>query len=410
MPHTLLFVEANTTGSGMLALQKALDFGMHPVFFTNDPQRYLGLTEIKCPVCVCDTNHLETLQAAIERYVSEHDITGVITMSEFYLETVAALSTRYQLPGNSLEAVRKARNKLLTRRLLAQEGISQPRFMGIDNVQSLDAALEHIGLPCIIKPVDDSGSTDVLLCQTREQALVHATKILTTPINVRGQRTAGFALVEEYLEAPEFSVEIFSTHDQTFCIGITQKTATSQPYFVETRHLFPASLTEEQTEQIYTTVLRTLSLLNIRYGATHTEVKWTQQGCSIIEVNARLAGGMIPELIRLVTGIDLLEQQLCCFMGRHTSIEHTLLSHGVAGIQFFLAEKTGKLHSITGFETVKQLNTIVAAKLTTMPGKFVQLPQHAHHRLGYVIAYSKDTATVIEQLQAAIEQVHFIIQ
>lgn len=391
----------------MLALQKSLELAMHPIFFTNNPQRYAGLEKINCPTCVCDTNALEILQSTVDQLVPDRKIAGVITMSEFYLETVAALSARYQTPGNPPDAIRKARNKLLTRQLLLQEAIHQPRFMGIQDIQLIDAALEHVGLPCIIKPVDDSGSNDVLLCQTREQAREQAAKILATPINVRGQRTAGIVLVEEYVDAPEFSVEMFSQHGQTTCIGITQKSLTGLPYFSEARHIFPAPLVEEQEEQIRATVLRTLTALGIRHGATHTEVKWTRQGCAIIEVNARLAGGMIPELIRLVTGVDMLEQQLCSAVDRPVSLQ--MNKQGVAGIQFLTAEKKGVLRAITGIEAVTQIKNIVATRLTARPGIFVQPPQNAYHRLGYVIAYSESAEETIASLKEALQHIHLAI-
>lgn len=407
MPNKLLFIEANTSGTGILALRKSIALGLEPVFFTNNPQRYAGLEEIHCPLLICDTNHLQALQAAIRENVSQAEIGGIITTSDFYLETVATLADRCGLPGNPPEAMKNARNKALTRQILEQGAIPQPRFALARSATEVGDILKKLGLPCVVKPTDDSGSNNVLFCQTKEQAEEQVAKILAIHHNVRGQRAANFALVEEYLEAPEFSVEMFTWQGKTTCIGITQKTLTGFPYFVEARHIFPAPLPDEQFQQIAHTVQQALTLLGIRYGATHTEVKWTPQGCFLIEINARLAGGMIPELMHMVTGIDLLEQQIRSVVRGPVSLQGK--SQGVAGIQFLCAEKPGILHSIEGLEKVATMSDVVSVTATAKAGIYVQPPQNAYDRLGYVIVQSLDAETAAVRLQDAVNHVRLHI-
>ena len=45
--------------------------------------------------------------------------------------------------------------------------------------------------------------------------------------------------------------------------------------------------------------------LGLGFGPAHTEIRLGPQGPVVIEVNPRLAGGQIPTLVRLATGIDL---------------------------------------------------------------------------------------------------------
>src|SRR5690242_19838528 len=111
MRNRLMFVESNTTGTGMLALSKARTLGFSPLFLTNRPQRYRGLEQTGCPVLVCETNSIETLKKTIETHVEPNTICGVTTTSEFYLETVAQLAEAYTLAGNSPLAVATCRNK-----------------------------------------------------------------------------------------------------------------------------------------------------------------------------------------------------------------------------------------------------------------------------------------------------------
>ncbi len=403
MPDRLLFIEANTSGTGMMAMQRALSQGLLPVFFTNKPERYSDLQEINCPVHVCDTNNLAELQKVIEKHVQREEIRGITTTSEFYLEVVAELSARYGLPGNRPDDIRKARDKSLTRQILAEARICQPGFAIVRNVAEVAKAIRYVGLPCVLKPTDDSGSNGVVLCQTVEQAEGHAARTLAVKVNIRGQRTTQAVLVEQYLEGPEFSVEMFSWQGKTTCIGITQKSLTGFPYFVESRHLFPALLSEEQIAHMRETVIQALTAIGIQTGVTHTEVKWLPEGCAVIEINARLAGGMIPELIRLVTGTDMLEQQIRSVVDDTISLNTE--ARGVAGIQFLIADREGILLDIEGVNEAAKVPGVKVVQVTAKVGALVQPPQNAYHRLGYVIAHTDTTVSTQTCLQEAVNRI-----
>ncbi|MCR8844958.1 ATP-grasp domain-containing protein [Paenibacillus sp. SC116] len=407
MPNKILFIESNTTGTGILALKKVVSWGLEALFFTNSPERYLDLNTTGCRVIVCDTNHLSCLRETIEQQVKPEEICGIVTTSDFYLEIVAELTSLFDLPGNPVEAIRTARHKGLTRQTLSASGIHQPRYEMIRSLQDVKAAVDKIGLPCVVKPADDSASNNVLLVHTWEQAQQHAKKILSVDYNIRGQRKADVVLIEEYVDAPEFSVEMFTWQGNTTCIGITQKSLIGFPYFVESRHLFPAFLPADVAEQIEATVRHALKAIGIQNGATHTELKWTSGGASIIEINARLAGGMIPELIRLATDIDILEQHILSAVGRPTIGEVRI--NGVAGIQFLVSEQEGILEGIEGMEAAAKLPFVKQLTITAKPGAEVQSPQNAYHRLGHVVVHSPSFAETVTCLQQAMDRMHIHI-
>ncbi|HEY3368673.1 MAG TPA: ATP-grasp domain-containing protein [Symbiobacteriaceae bacterium] len=384
MPKRLLFVEANTTGTGMLALRMAQEQGLQPVFLTNKPSRYAGLSETGCAVLVVDTNDYGALHEVITANLQVGELEGIVTTSEFYLEVVAQLTEAFHLPGNSPAAMRNCRNKALTRQTLKAAGVHQPKFAVCRAEAELAAAVEAVGLPCVVKPADDTGSFGVLCCTTLAEVAIHAVSILGQHTNIRGQRTAGTVLVEEYLNAPEFSVEMFTWDGRTTCVGITQKSLTGFPYFVESRHIFPAMLTPEAERDIRQTVFRTLEAVGITLGATHTEVKLTPQGCAIVEINARLAGGMIPELVWHATGIDLLKQQIKSAGGVAPDLSVT--RHRYGGIQFMVADAEGELQEIQGLQAARAVPGIEQVVVTAQIPTRVRPRQSAYDRLGFIIA------------------------
>ncbi|WP_128895650.1 ATP-grasp domain-containing protein [Longirhabdus pacifica] len=404
MSNTIvIFIEANTTGTGMLALKKVTALGYQPFFFTNKPQRYRGLEETGSRVITCNTNDVEQLKHVVETTVDRSHIAGIMTTSEFYLETVAYLASCFELCGNSLNSMKNVRNKYFTRQQLATSKVKQPHFYALKHRTQINEALDKIGLPCIVKPVDDSGSNNVLYCETLQQVEKQVQHILSTTYNVRGQQNASVVLIEQFVAGDEYSVEMLSWQGETMVLGITKKYVSGFPYFVEAGHQFPATLALEQERHMIETVRQAIDAVGIENGATHTEVKWTEEGCSIIEMNGRMAGGMIPELIHHTTGVDVLEQQIRCFLQGPTA--HALRSNGVAGIRFIQPNQTGTLVSVKGVEAVEQMEGVKQVVVTAKLGKDIRTPQNAYDRIGYIIAHTDTASETTACLEKAVNSI-----
>lgn len=384
----LLFVESNTTGTGMLALCTTQDLGLRPVLLTNKPERYDGLAHTGAETLICDTNDPMALRTAIWDRFRREELAGVTSTSDFYAPTVADLGAWLGLPRNPVEAMLTCRNKALLRQRLVTAGVRQPRFVVLHEPVAADSvadAVATLDLPCVVKPVDDSGSNAVRLCHSVSESVEQVERILSVRTNVRGMPTARSVLVEQYLPGPEFSVELFSWAGTAHCVGITQKTVTGAPHFVESQHFFPAPLAPEAAAEIEDLARRAVDAAGVTVGATHVEVKLTETGAAIVEINPRLAGGMIPELIRLATGINLLEQQLRVASGLRPQLVAQRSLH--AGIRFLLAEREGVLVEAAGIDSAATVPGVSQVTVTAERGAPVRPPSNAYHRLGYIIAH-----------------------
>ncbi|MFF2013535.1 pyridoxal-phosphate dependent enzyme [Streptomyces sp. NPDC058195] len=399
----LLFIESNTTGTGMMALGTSAALDLRPVLLTGDPDRYAGLEETGSEVLRCDTNDANAIRAAVQERFSREEIAGVTTTSDFYVPAVADIAEWLGLPGNPVEAVTVCRNKALLRAALDGAGVGQPRFAVVTGPDEVAGAVASVGLPCVVKPADDSGSNNVLLCRTQEEAAAQAALILGIRTNMRGMPTARTVLVEEFVDAPEFSVEMFSRDGVAQCVGITAKRVGGTPYFVENRHVFPAPLPAGVRTALADAVTAALTACGIELGPTHTEVRLAPRGPVIIEINPRLAGGMIPELIRLATGTDLLEQQLRAAVGLAPVLTPSRERH--AGIQFLVPDREGVLAGVSGVPEATRLSGVEQVKVTGRTGARVRPARNAYDRLGHVIAGADTAAGVGSVLDAALEAV-----
>jgi cysteine synthase A len=391
----LVFIESNTTGTGMIALRTAARLGVEPVLLTDRPSRYRGLAETRCRVIETATSEPAAVRAAL-RTLGEERLAGVCTTSDYYLDLCAELAAAHCLPGNPVEAINTCRNKALTRKALAAAGIHQPRSVAVVDPDEAVAAVALTGLPCVVKPADGSGSTLVRLCDSAESVAKQVAEIMAVTANARGLPTKGTALVEEFVDGPEFSVEMFSVDGIHHTIGVTRKRLGALPHFVEAGHDFPAQLS---TGALTDTVTAALDAVGFRWGATHTEVRRTDRGPAVIEVNARLAGGMIPELVRLATGVDLLEQQLRAAIGLPVLLTPT--RHRCCGIRFVLAESAGVLAGVQGLDLASRVPGVDRVLITAAEGSAVLPAQDFSHRLGYVIAVGDTPAQVDASLETA---------
>ena len=164
---------------------------------------------------------------------------------------------------------------------------------------------EKIGYPAIIKPCRGSGSKWTKLINSVEEAKAFKKKV---PSNL-------CFLVEEYLEGSSYlskefkigdyiSVEGIHINGSYFPIGITGKLPISDN-FSETGMFFPYILEKELEYEVLKQCREASEYLEIYSGITHIEIKLTDSGPRIIEVNGRM-GGYVYDLVKKQTGIDLI--------------------------------------------------------------------------------------------------------
>jgi cysteine synthase A len=390
-PPRFAFVESNTTGTGMLALRAAQAAGYRALLLTSDPARYRGLADTGAEVLRCDTGDLALLSALS----AERDVAAVSSTSELYQETAARLALALGLPATDPDAIALCRDKGALRRTLTNAGLRQPEFQVVTNAGATRAAVELTGLPCVVKPVDDSGSALVRRCDTVADAAEHADRVIAVRHNGRGQPAARRALIEALLTGPEYSVETFGAR----VLGIVEKSVTGTPGFVEHRHLLPARLTPERAAEVEAAVLAALKTVGLHDGPAHTEVKLTPAGPAIVEINPRLAGGMIPELFRLTSGVDLVAAQVVHAAGGMAVLPGEI--EGAAGIQFLTVERAGVLGEVHGLADAAALAGVESVVLTREAGEPVAPAVDAYGRVGYVIARGARPGDVAQTLSAA---------
>jgi biotin carboxylase len=241
----------------------------------------------------------------------------------------------------------------------------------------------------------------VSFCATLHEVLSHSTALLMREHNERGIRIARRVLVESFVRGPEFSVETFGER----AIGVTQKHLGALPSFVELGHDFPAPLDAVARTELTDAALGALQALGLDFGPAHVEVKLSSTGPVIVEVNPRLAGGFIPELVRHATGIDLVRETVRAALGGVPSLAATHSAH--ASIRFFIPPHDGTLESVEG---LSQTDGVVDARAYVARGTPVAVRGDFRDRIGHVLTVGSDGETARRTADRAVAAVRLQVR
>lgn len=237
---------------------------------------------------------------AIFRECEKIDIDGITTIAtDMAVPTVCFVAEKLNLISNSVISGNISTNKWEMRKVFKAQNCSTPRFM---EIESEIKNIPDFNFPLIVKPVDRSGSRGVTKVNTQEE-LPNA---ISYALN---ESFAKKALVEEFIEGREVSVESISWNGAHTILAITDKVTTGAPYFVELAHHQPTDLSDEIQDKIKKETLKCLEALQIKNGAGHSEFKIDSSGeVFVIEVGARMGGDFIgSHLVQLSTGYDFVK-------------------------------------------------------------------------------------------------------
>lgn len=276
----------------------------------------------------------------------QEQVNGICTIaSDTAAPTVAYVAEQMGLVGNSYECALKANDKYLMRNVFQAYGIPSPLYQ---MVKCENEELEDkFTYPLIIKPTDRSGSL----------AVTKVNDVVARKYAIREALKYSFkheAIVEQYIEGREISVEFISYQGKHYPLQITDKVTTEAPHFVELEHHQPANLSVAQFEEIYTLTKRALDALGVLNGASHSEYRITEDGkIYVMEIGARMGGDFIgSHLVQLSTGYDFLRGVIEVALGK---FEEPILDKQHHSGVYFLCHETAYLKPIIAQHALPQI-------------------------------------------------------
>ena len=247
--------------------------------------------------------------------------------SDLAMTTVNYVAENMGLNGNSIQATEISTNKHMMREAFEKHGDPSPRSMLIDDSTDLDSI--DLNYPLIVKPTDRSGSRGV-------KKVTDAGKLRNAVYKAREYSFENKAVVEEFVEGDEYSIEYISYHGKHWFIVATQKITTGAPFFIETGHREPAPLDESMIQKIKAVSEHALDSLQIENGAAHIELKIDKGEIYIVEIGGRMGGDFIgSDLVPLATGYDFVKAVIDVALDKQPEIPDGI-ARAHAGVNFLM--------------------------------------------------------------------------
>ena len=213
---------------------------------------------------------------------------AVFTAGTDFSASVSYVCEKLNLNAHSYEASLNASIKDRMRQCFDKYHVPSPAYLKV-NREDIDERLtdkirEKLSFPFVVKPVDNMGARGCRMVRN-DKELMSAVKTA-----VDFSRT-GNAIIEEYMEGPEFSIDALVYNGTMTITGFAERHIHYPPYFIETGHTMPAVLSEKMHDELISVFALGAKALGLTCGAAKADIKYTKDGPMIGEIAARLSGG-----------------------------------------------------------------------------------------------------------------------
>jgi biotin carboxylase len=331
-------------------------------------------------------------------------IDGVLCWDEIRMVYTAHLAQALDLPGNPPENAARCRDKHLTRTALAAAWVPQPESKLVGSLGEAREAANSIGYPVIVKPRALGASYGVSLAHDATQlhtAFDHAASAREdgVPVFERG------VLIEEYMQGPEVSIDAAWVKGRMFPLYLARKVTGFYPHFEEVGHEVDANDPLLQDETFLSVLRAAHRAVGFETGVTHTELRLTEQGPRIVEINGRLGGDMIPYVGWVASGISpgKVLVEVACGQVPDVSGDHKEF----AAIRFFYPPEDVIVDELSFDQNALPQGIYKAAPLAA-PGQKLILPpaDHVSCRYAYAVAHGANAHECSQALNQAERAFH----
>lgn len=329
---------------------------------------------------------------AVLKVAMDEKVDGVLAYaSDPAAPTAAYVAEKMGLPTNPYTSVETLCNKDLFRKFLSSNGFNTPVANGYSDK---NVNHEDFTLPVIVKPVDSSGSKGATVLHSwdgLDEALEFAFSFS------RSHRV----IVEEFIEKKhEYLVggDIFVYDGKVILWGLLNchRDISVNP-LVPVGKSYPLLLEKEDELAVRDTLQKMVDKLGIRFGSVNVELVVDKNDrVWPIDVGPRAGGNMIPDLLGMIFGVNVVEMAVLTAMGEPITTDVK------EGTPFFATHNlhTSKNGVYKGITFSKMLEkTIIQKYLYKKAGDKVEFFDNAAKALGIIFMKFEDQSEMNEILK-----------
>lgn len=234
-------------------------------------------------------------------------IDGVIAFGVDIASIVAKvadfLHVNYTIP---ITSAMMSEDKFISKEFMTKHRIKIPPFTLISSIEDIIAFVADVGLPIIVKPVDNSAARGISYIDTLEQIPL---AFKTALMNSKNQKI----IAEKFLSGPQISSETFVIEHHIHNIGFADRNYEGMerffPNIIENGGDLPSLFINDKHKETLKHYLESIATaLNITNGVIKGDLVIHNDELYIIEFALRLSGGNFSTIeIPANTGIDFIK-------------------------------------------------------------------------------------------------------
>jgi biotin carboxylase len=227
--------------------------------------------------------------------------------------TAAYVSREMGLPSDPYDSLNILSRKDLFREFLKTNGFNSPKSGSFRTYDEMKKGSSDFVFPVMIKPVDSSGSKGV--------SFIGSAKDFRDAFSKAMERSReNLVIVEEYIQMAHECMlggDGFVVDGRLeFCGFLNSHRDLKEHSLVPVGTSYPPFVDKHMQQRAVNEIQRLLDLLGFRMGGINIEVMFDKYDrLYIIEIGARNGGNMIPELLNMISGVDLIGASVDAAMG-----------------------------------------------------------------------------------------------
>ena len=377
------------------------------------------------------------------RYLQQNGgLDAVFTAATDFSAAVAAIAAACGLRGHTLEAALNATDKVRMRECFRKADVPSPAFIeltaadlassaevassvavpavAVENSRCSDTdtavtnALERrLGelagcFPLVVKPVDNMGARGCSLVKN----LSELRKAAATALQYS---RSGRAIVEEYIEGSEFSIEGLIFGGRLYITALADRHIFFPPYFIEMGHTIPSDCTQDIADEVMSVFERGVHALGLTDGAVKGDILVRNGKAFVGEIAARLSGGyMSGWTVPYSCGLDITAAALTLALGGsprlHTCGKDSFVIPLKQNCPFVSAERAwisipGQVASVSGLEAARAAPFVKDVFPRAGAGDTVVFPQNNVEKCGNVLSAAPSRREAVQASEAACRKI-----
>lgn len=350
--------------------------------------------------------------ATIVEYAENHPLDAIIAIGDKPTIPAAIACEALGILFHQPYAAFACHDKYEFRSLLERAGVPVPAFCRLPVQAEPPQTPPGITFPCVLKPLSLSASRGVIRADNAEEfaaAFRRIRALLADPDILRMQdESAGWILVEQYLEGSEVALEGIMDHGRLQVLAIFDKPDPLEgPYFEETIYVTPSRLPEAMQAEIIEGVAQAARAAGLSHGPIHAEVRLTWQGPRVLEVAARPIGGLCARALRFENGWSLEELVIRHALGE--PVKGVQREESSSGVMMIPVPAAGVLEEVCGEAEARAVPGVEDVRITAkLKQRLVPWPEGSSY-LGFIFARAPSPGEVEAALREAHRRLEFVV-